>query len=64
LIRSSRDKGIVALLDDRVHRRGYGQRLLASLPPAQRATDLESVRKFWETIDKPAPLKVSPPLGQ
>jgi len=50
LIRSSRDKGIVALLDERVHRRGYGQRLLASLPPAQRATNLEDVRKFWASI--------------
>ena len=50
LIRSSRDKGIVALLDERVHRRGYGQRLLASLPPAQRVTNLEDVRKFWASI--------------
>ena len=47
LIRSSSDKGIVALLDERLHRRGYGQRLLASLPPAQRTTELEDVRKFW-----------------
>jgi len=50
LIRSSRDKGIVALLDERVHRRGYGQRLLASLPPAQRTTNLEDVRAFWAAI--------------
>jgi ATP-dependent DNA helicase DinG len=50
LIRSSRDKGIVALLDERVHRRGYGQRLLASLPPAQRTTELEDVRTFWAAI--------------
>ncbi len=50
LIRSSLDKGIVALLDERVHRRGYGQRLLASLPPAQRTTHLEDVRKFWASI--------------
>jgi len=55
LIRSSHDKGIVALLDDRVHRRGYGQRLLASLPPAQRATDIASVRKFWEAIHPASP---------
>ncbi len=49
LIRSSRDKGIVALLDERLHRRGYGQRLLASLPPAQRATRLDEVKRFWAT---------------
>lgn len=57
LIRSSRDKGIVALLDERVHRRGYGQRLLASLPPAQRATRLEDVQRFWTaTLQVPAQL--------
>ena len=50
LIRSSRDKGIVALLDERLHRRGYGQRILASLPPAQRTTELDDVRKFWASI--------------
>ncbi len=50
LIRSSSDKGIVALLDERLHRRGYGQRLLASLPPAQRTTELEDVKKFWVSL--------------
>jgi len=53
LIRSQRDVGIVALLDERVHRRGYGARLLAALPPAERVTDLEPVRRFWETADRP-----------
>ena len=47
LIRSSHDKGIVALLDERVHRRGYGQRLLSSLPPAQRTSSLDDVQRFW-----------------
>ena len=50
LIRSSHDKGIVALLDERLHRRGYGQRLLSSLPPAQRMTDIDDVRRFWATV--------------
>jgi ATP-dependent DNA helicase DinG len=49
LIRSSRDRGIVALLDERLHRRGYGQRLLSALPPAQRATRFEEVVRFWES---------------
>jgi ATP-dependent DNA helicase DinG len=47
LIRTRTDRGIVALLDDRVHRRGYGKSLLAALPPARRATDLDDVRAFW-----------------
>jgi ATP-dependent DNA helicase DinG len=47
LIRSRSDYGVVALLDTRVHRRGYGRRLLASLPPARRVTALADVAAFW-----------------
>ncbi len=50
LIRSSHDKGIVALLDERLHRRGYGQRLLSSLPPAQRTDSMDYVKRFWATV--------------
>jgi ATP-dependent DNA helicase DinG len=47
LIRTESDVGIVALLDERVHRKGYGQRLLSALPPASRTSELEEVRRFW-----------------
>jgi ATP-dependent DNA helicase DinG len=47
LIRSRSDYGVVALLDARVHRRGYGQRLLEDLPPARRVTKLAEVAAFW-----------------
>jgi ATP-dependent DNA helicase DinG len=47
LIRSERDYGVVALLDGRVHRRGYGRRLLEGLPPARRVTELAEVDAFW-----------------
>jgi len=47
LIRSRSDYGVVALLDARVHRRGYGQRLLEDLPPARRVTTLADVAAFW-----------------
>ncbi len=47
LIRTRSDRGIVALLDERVHRRGYGKKLLATLPPARVTVDLEEVRTFW-----------------
>lgn len=47
LIRTREDAGVVALLDRRAVRRGYGKRLLATLPPAQRLTHLEEVREFW-----------------
>ena len=47
LIRSRSDYGVVALLDARVHRRGYGRRLLEGLPPARRVTALGDVAAFW-----------------
>jgi len=50
LIRTRDDAGIVALLDPRVHQKGYGQRLLAALPPAGRTTELSEVRGFWERV--------------
>jgi len=50
LIRTRDDAGIVALLDPRVHQKGYGQRLLAALPPAGRTTELSEVRSFWERV--------------
>jgi ATP-dependent DNA helicase DinG len=50
LIRTRDDAGIVALLDPRVHQKGYGQRLLAALPPAARTAELSEVRSFWERV--------------
>jgi ATP-dependent DNA helicase DinG len=47
LIRTRSDRGIVALLDGRVLRRGYGKRLLRGLPPATRTDQLDRVREFW-----------------
>jgi len=49
LVRTRRDIGIVALLDERVHRRGYGRRLLEGLPPALRTDDLGVVERFWSS---------------
>ena len=51
LIRTKRDAGIVALLDKRARRRGYGRALLESLPPAQRIASLEAVRDFWQSME-------------
>lgn len=51
LIRTKKDAGIVALLDRRAMRRGYGRALLSSLPPARRARTIEEVRDFWQSID-------------
>jgi ATP-dependent DNA helicase DinG len=48
LIRHREDRGIVALLDKRASTKGYGRRVLASLPRECPRTDaLERVRGFW-----------------
>jgi ATP-dependent DNA helicase DinG len=52
LIRTREDRGIVALLDERVHRQGYGRELLAALPPARRSSDLDEVRAFWASVSE------------
>jgi ATP-dependent DNA helicase DinG len=48
LIRTTRDFGVVALMDSRVHQRGYGQRLLKQLPDARRTSDLSDAIAFLE----------------
>jgi ATP-dependent DNA helicase DinG len=50
LIRTKQDAGIVALLDRRLTKRGYGRALLESLPPARRVRTIDDVREFWQTL--------------
>jgi ATP-dependent DNA helicase DinG len=47
LIRTRRDRGIVALLDGRVTKKGYGKVFLRTLPAARRCATLPEVRAFW-----------------
>ncbi|MCB9645572.1 MAG: ATP-dependent DNA helicase [Deltaproteobacteria bacterium] len=47
LVRSRRDRGVVAILDRRVTSKGYGRRFLDALPPAQRVDDLEGLALWW-----------------
>jgi ATP-dependent DNA helicase DinG len=48
LIRSRKDRGVVAILDGRIMRKSYGSMLVASLPPTcPRAFTLEDVRAFF-----------------
>jgi ATP-dependent DNA helicase DinG len=46
LIRTRTDRGVLAILDPRLTRMGYGRRFLASLPPAPITSDLEAIRRF------------------
>lgn len=48
LIRSERDRGVVAILDPRITGKGYGKQLLAALPPMRRTRELHEVRQMLE----------------
>jgi ATP-dependent DNA helicase DinG len=48
LIRDACDRGVVVVCDPRLHSRGYGRRLLASLPPMRLTRDIAQVRAFFQ----------------
>jgi ATP-dependent DNA helicase DinG len=47
LIRTRYDRGIVAVLDVRIWRRGYGRSFIASLPPCPLASSIEELAAWW-----------------
>ena len=52
LIRSAKDRGIVALLDPRIAGRGYGRRFLDSLPRCRLVRSPDEARRFWTALPK------------
>ncbi len=51
LLRASDDRGVMAVLDTRLHR-GYGKRILRALPPAPLVTRVEEVERFFARLDR------------
>ena len=47
LIRSLEDRGLLALLDNRILKKQYGKVFLASLPAYRRTTELAEVEAFF-----------------
>lgn len=47
LIRTRRDRGMVVILDSRLHTKRYGAQVLASLPPARLARNIEELHRFF-----------------
>ncbi|HEY5599979.1 MAG TPA: helicase C-terminal domain-containing protein, partial [Candidatus Manganitrophaceae bacterium] len=47
LIRNREDRGLIAILDNRITTKEYGKYFLSSLPPCPRAPDFEAVRSFF-----------------
>lgn len=48
LIRSRSDRGVVAVLDPRIHTRGYGKEFIKSLPKCRITDSIDDVRSFFE----------------
>jgi len=47
LLRTKDDRGVMAILDKRLHTKSYGRQVLAALPPARRTIDIADVRRFF-----------------
>ena len=48
LIRRSGDRGVVAILDDRLTSKGYGRQVLRNLPPARFSRNFHDVHNFFQ----------------
>lgn len=48
LIRSKRDRGLIAILDHRITKKSYGKAFLKSLPNAPKSKDFEDVISFFD----------------
>jgi Rad3-related DNA helicase/serine/threonine protein kinase len=47
LLRTRDDRGVMAILDTRLHTKGYGKMVLNALPPARRTNSLRDVERFF-----------------
>jgi len=47
LIRTSNDRGVMAILDARIHTRGYGREVIKNLPAAPVVHDLQPIQSFY-----------------
>jgi ATP-dependent DNA helicase DinG len=49
LIRRNSDRGVVAILDERLSSKGYGRRARQDLPPARFSRDFKDVHRFFQS---------------
>ena len=47
LLRTPHDRGVMAILDVRLHTKGYGRGVLGALPPARRSLQMADVERFF-----------------
>jgi Rad3-related DNA helicase/curved DNA-binding protein CbpA len=50
LLRTKEDRGVMAILDKRLHTKSYGRQVLAALPPAHRSDQIADVRAFFGAV--------------
>ncbi len=60
LIRSARDRGVLALLDARIRSKGYGRQFLRSLPEFRVTAEIADVQAFFGPPPAAAPSPVPP----
>ena len=51
LLRTHEDRGVMAILDTRLHTKSYGKLVINALPPARRTIHLKNVEHFFEEYD-------------
>ena len=47
LLRTREDRGVMAILDTRLHSKGYGKIVIDALPPARRTSNIRDVERFF-----------------
>ncbi len=47
LLRTRADRGVMAILDTRLHTKGYGKQVIDALPPARRTSNIRDVERFF-----------------
>lgn len=50
LIRTTEDRGVLALLDHRIHTKNYGRRIVESLPPFPKTSKLDDVQRYLNSL--------------
>ena len=53
LLRTHEDRGVMAILDTRLHTKSYGKLVINALPPARRTAQLRHVENFFEANNDP-----------
>ena len=53
LLRTHEDRGVMAILDTRLHTKSYGKLVINALPPARRTEQLIHVENFFEANNDP-----------